>query len=193
MKRTLFVLVVLVAPSSQAAPIPKDRTPYFATKKGDKWVSEYVVSATTVEITEVVTGVEKKGDALIVTTAASQGGRQTARVTTSVSDKGIYLLATDLREFEPPACRLRLPVKPGDKWSQVEDPRDNGARDYRVVGEEEVDLPTGKTKAVRIDVKCGRGAGSIWYAQGVGPVKSVWESDGITMSSRLKSFTPAKE
>jgi hypothetical protein len=62
--------------------------------------------------------------------------------------------------------------------------------------EEEVEVPAGKFKALRVEAEQELGANvfksTLWYAPGVGLVKSVTNTNGTERVQVLKSFTPGK-
>jgi hypothetical protein len=102
-----------------------------------------------------------------------------------------------------PVCELRFPVKAGDSWV-VDIPSQEGglqgSTGTATVGDvEEVQVPAGKFRAVRVDVTITAVDGkplakprraTRWYAPGVGLVK-VAAGTGVTRA--LKAFTPGKK
>jgi DUF3108-like len=68
---------------------------------------------------------------------------------------------------------------------------------FKAVGEEEVEVPAGRFKAVRVEqVEEVRGRptrAEEWYAPGVGLVRRVSHQGAIRQVVELQSFTPGKE
>jgi hypothetical protein len=73
--------------------------------------------------------------------------------------------------------------------------------EYRVEGEEDVEVPAGKYKAVKVHVKIESGTrhsaeGTEWYAKNVGIVKSEITikagGEDFTMIAELKKFDAGK-
>jgi hypothetical protein len=94
---------------------------------------------------------------------------------------------------------LKLPAKAGDTWEWEDRAADAGRRQkikFKIVGEEEVEVPAGKFKAIRVseeeEVRGRTTKHESWYAPDVGLVKRVTQlvvGEGVIL---LKSFTPGK-
>ena len=99
-----------------------------------------------------------------------------------------------------PETAITRPSKPGEKWDYQPKPKNGGQaakRTYTSVAEEEVEVPAGKYKAIRIDETWDDGRGlmrsSQWHAPGVGLVKqSTFKGSTETGVYVLKSFKPGK-
>ena len=98
---------------------------------------------------------------------------------------------------------LKLPAKEGDSWSYESGGGDGPIAHkttYTVGKEEEVEVPAGKFKAIRVDKELkydiGNGPTTIktssWYATKVGLIKSVTNPGATQTTMVLKSFTPGK-
>jgi hypothetical protein len=196
-----IVLSVLVA---TAAPAPKEKGDYYhPTQEGDKRVyEEKGVGDRVRESVEVVMKVEKKDDALIVTMGREVKGQMREIGTFEVSDKGVTTVA-DPRKRTTAHPVLKLPAKEGDSWSYESGGGDGpiGAKSNFTVGEEEeVEVPAGKFKAIRVDMELkydiGNGPTTIkrssWYAPKVGLIKLVTNPGATQTTMVLKSFTPGK-
>jgi hypothetical protein len=115
------------------------------------------------------------------------------------SDSGLFLMSRDLQLFDPPCCVARLPLKAGDTW-EVNDPDafPTPIR-FRVGKEEEIEVPAGKFKAVRIEKETilrdlKRVRVTEWTVPGMGAVKvRARLGDGTEIVHVLKSFTRAKK
>lgn len=204
MARALAALALLVLSASAClwAPPPKDGPVYFPTKAGARWV--YLVKLGEVdrpyESVEVVTAVEQKGGATLVTVGHESQGEVMPHHVMSVSSKGVFVTSAVGGEMTEPFCVLRLPHRPGNKWEAVFAGKQWG----RVVGTaaafgpEEVEVPAGKYQAVRvesetpfIDGRKGSAKATTWYAAGVGVVKEVRADAGSVRV--LKEFTPGTD
>jgi hypothetical protein len=69
---------------------------------------------------------------------------------------------------------------------------------YTTVGEEEVEVPAGKFKAIRVDMVAGDerppAGTTYWFALGHGPVKILTRNpNGEERIQHLKAFIPAKK
>jgi hypothetical protein len=206
MVRILAVLaaIVLVTPIAPAAPTLKGKEAYYhPTTEGDKRVYETRDGDQIRETWDVVMKVEKKDDALIVTVGREVKGELRAVNKVEVSDKGVTHLTSGPFPLKTPRPAVKLPAKPGEKWSYESDGSDGpvGSKATHTVGkEEEVEVPAGKFKAIRVDsdrtLPTATGEikvrASYWYAPNVGLVKSVTSSGGRDTVRILKSFNSGK-
>jgi hypothetical protein len=183
--------VVLFQALISAAPVPKERAKesYYPTTVGSKWV--YLDGDQ--EYTDVVTAVEVKDGAKVITITRHRAGGQPPFMLAKVamSEKGVFQTFSGEIELAKPECILPASLDKGVGWQSVLAPKWTRT----IVGEEVVEVPAGKFKAIRVDsVSAGRALpqkwSKAWYAPRVGLVKaeSLLGSDFV-----LKSFTPGKE
>jgi hypothetical protein len=204
MTRVLAACFALIlAPPLSSAPKPKEATPvYLPITVGDRWVMVMQFGGQTFEHREVVSKVETKGGATHVSiTREGPGDPIPDLFRFKVTEKGVFLEGIGGTAYDPPFCPLRLPVAAGDEWTE-EVAAQPGVRvasttKYKTVGPEEVEVPAGKFKAVRVDsvrtTKDYTATTSIWFAPGVGIVKDVSKTGTNETVRLLKSFTPAKK
>jgi hypothetical protein len=196
--RALAALVVLAVPLA-AAPVPKEKPKdaapnYYPTKKGSRWV--YKVGETT--MATVVTAVEEKDGAKLLTVDTVVNDKTVATERLSVSDKGVFRTHINKAAIEPPVCILKSPVKAGEAWevaSKIQDQATVGT--FTVVGVEAVTVPAGAFKAVVVDGPDFEIAGTktgvkYWFAPDVGLVKIAYTIAGTAAVLELKDFTPGK-
>jgi hypothetical protein len=189
-----FMLVGLVVAASEApaAPAPKGgEVPlYFPTTVGDTAVYETTLRDLQYEHTERVTKVSKEGDGVRVTVEEKEFGRPAREYEKLVSAAGVLHTQTFGQALDPPAPDLRLPAKAGDKWAWE---AAKGTTRYTVVKEEEVEVPAGKFKAIRVEAEGpdSKSRSEVWWAPRVGLVKQVFDlGDNVQQIQVLKSFTP---
>jgi hypothetical protein len=205
MFRSVAALIVSVAlgPVSPAAPRLKEAKPahYFPVGIGDKRVLEFDTPKGKEELAEVVTAVTEHGGGLLVTTRIECHGGAGSDHQFEVSDRGVTRVVAYGLPFRTPVCHLRLPFKPGETWDtddQLVGQVVYCRAKFTAEAEEEVEVPAGKFRAVRVRVASGQGLGETthWYARGVGVVRSVSKQSGRDEEDRvtvLKSFTPGKK
>ncbi|WP_020474455.1 TapB family protein [Zavarzinella formosa] len=187
------------------APAPKEKDKpvlYYATKVGDKRVYERRthepnVADTTSENTQLVTKVEEKDGRFLVTIRSDITVPPRPDLTFEVSQKGLFTVAINGMEHALSRQLLKLPAKAGDSWESNPELPKGSRTTYTMIGEEVIEVPAGKFKALRIESvwRVGgdlNGKQSCWYAPGVGLVKSLNEFPGIEQVTVLKSFTPGK-
>jgi hypothetical protein len=186
--------LTLLAALAPAAPVPKDQKPvlYLATSTGATWT--YAVG--TAEHTDVVSAVEKKANGAVrVTIARKSRDVAIPYSVVEASARGLHEVSNGTAPFDPPPCQLKLPSKPGDTWECPAKPARLKGK-YTFKGEEEVEVPAGKFKALRVDAVVARDGPrptTCWYAAGVGQVKVVMVSGGAEHVEVLKAFNPGKE
>jgi hypothetical protein len=199
MLRTLLVL--LAASAALAAPAPKapKAEPYFPTAKGATKVFQTTLGDEVAEVTETVTAVDQKDGTVRVTVSRNVNTDPAGQSVTEVSEKGLSLLSTDGDTYPVPAPLLRLSARAGETWTWEREKPGGGTAvrtTYTARGEEDVEVPAGKFRAIRIDsqleIKSRVLTSSHWYAPGVGLVKMVSTSGGVDRTQALKSFTPGK-
>jgi hypothetical protein len=189
--------LVLLLTAAAAAPIPKEKAKapdYYPTALGSKWV--YKVGET--EMTFVVTAVERKKDETLATIENQLNGLTAATERLSVSDKGVFRTELNKAVVDPPFCILKSPHKPGDKWDADSNVRGQQLKVAFATREsEEVAVPAGKYKAVRVDgdgVLAGTATKvTYWFAPDVGIVKLRHVLANGDLVLELKSFTPGKK
>ncbi len=188
-----LAVILAVAP---AAPVPKERSKgplYFPTAKGAKWV--YALGQA--ELVEVVSAVERKGGATLVSVGREKGGRVSPFRTVAVSERGVAVVTEAGRDLPAPLWLVKLPSKP-DEVYEVTNP-DTGVRAWSMAGEAYgVEVPAGKFMTIPV-VSHFTEAGATgqatfeWYAPGVGVVRRMTESGCARTVMVLKSFTPGKD
>ena len=196
MSRSVLSLLILAvsAELAPAAPSPKDAPKpvlYFPTTLGDSWV---VANGETVFQSCVITEVEKRDGVTRVTVSETlQDGKLRRSFTYDVSEKGVTAVAGGGEMLPNPDVLIQFPATPGTKWERAivggnAKPRGTSVR--TVIGEEEVETPAGKFKAVRVDTEYPAGVHFCkdWYAPGRGKVKTDFQGTVFL----LKSFTPGK-
>ncbi|WP_020474617.1 TapB family protein [Zavarzinella formosa] len=202
MSRLLVICFVLVLaiPADSAPRLKDERTgPYYPAKVRDRWVMEIRNPDSTVEITEVVTAVETKDGATIVSIGREVAGNVGPEVSQMrISEKGLFRMSQLGTVFIEPYCVLQFPLKPGATWT-AEANRGGTTPlklQYKMAKEEDVEVPAGKFKAFRIDVEYeSSGAArrsSLWYAPAVGVVKDEHAGKDGGYARVMKSFTPGK-
>jgi hypothetical protein len=202
MSSPTVALCLLALPPLTAAPLPKERekpAPFLMTREGDTKVSETRGNGSIYESTEVVSKVERKGDAVRVTSSLRLNGGGPDERTFEASAKGIFFVAHKGKERASPRPDLRLPAKVGDTWTwEQEEPGFAPAKlTWTIAKWEEVEVPAGKFQALRVDSKLESPrtptlTGTYWYAPGIGVVKSVLNTSTGEQTTVLKSFTPGK-
>jgi hypothetical protein len=204
MRRRIVVGILLVVVGSVgSAPRLKDVPggSYFPTTVGDRLVTEMRYKTHTDEYTEVVTAVEKKDGAVVVSVGREVDGKVSPQSSdVRVTDKGLFRMSLLGTVYDEPYCILKLPLKPGETWTSESASGGGAVKStfkYKAIKEEDVEVPAGKFHAFRIEVDVdtrGRATHStIWYDARVGVVKMEYGDGDSGYVRVLKSFTPGKK
>jgi hypothetical protein len=188
--------VTLLSTVAWSAPAPKNKLVYYyPLQVGDTLVYEIKTGAMTREQIEVVAAVEEKEGKRLVSMVYQSGETKRPAGKVQVSEHGLVRLAASTREFSTPHPLLKLPLKAGASWTTN---LDGPVKSYKskAIGEEEVDVPAGKFKALRVETsfvsaKERETTVSFWYAPNLGVVKSVSRVNERETVQVLKSFKPA--
>jgi len=184
---------------------------YFPLGKGHKWTYKTDYDEDT-DIVHEVTAVEKVGEVecLVLESRSVNAKEDRIRILRKEwltdTEEGIrihqILRGRGYMTVEKPFFKLKSELKKDDEWEGLADASVNPAKHYyRVAGEEELEVPAGKFKAVKVAVKIESGErhvaeGFEWYARKVGLVKSEmtirFGGEGTTIVSELKEFKPGK-
>lgn len=198
------VAIVLLVTGGFAGAQPKKDEPalYYPTREGDKRVYEITPRGEkATEITQVVTKAEVKDGVVRVALGLVVGGEAHPYEEVEVSEKGVVMHVSLRQKVDPLLPLLQLPAKPGNSWEYQ--PKATPGREFpktkHTVGkEEDVEVPAGKFKAIRLELDQDRKDGknpvrqTEWHAPRVGMVKKVTVWDGGETVWALKSFTPGK-
>lgn len=195
--RLLACFCSLLASSgmTSAAPGSKEKpaNPYYPMVAGASWEYEIQVPGRTSGVVEqVAIATDTKGGRLLTVTRTYQGDTIDLEKV-EVSNRGVCRLWVAGRKLDDPEWMVKTPFKAGDTWTFTTNGPIPLKLSYTVCGEEDVEVPAGKYKAIRVD-RAADGhpnfAASLWYAPGVGLIKSVGKyNDKGDRVQVLKSFT----
>jgi hypothetical protein len=199
-RTTLCLALVLLPLPAESAPKPKaddKAVMYLPTTVGDKRVLESSQNGKTSEISEWVTAVETKGGMTIVSFSRAAGGPSLYQY--GASADGMFRVSSAGVVYDPPYRLLKLPPKEGETW-EAESPATPGqpARKFKYTTgkEEEVEVPAGKFKAVRVEMENEINGAVLrttyWHAPGAGMIKIVTHETRGDRVQVLKLFTPGK-
>jgi hypothetical protein len=161
----------------------QDPAEFFPHADGMKWTYETADGKETVK-TVTKTRIRNFGPWGVFEEAAVDG----------VTKEGVKLTLSEARD----AIVWLKSVKKGERWTAKLSLGDVACDfTFEVLGDEEVDVPAGKHAGVKVRITFADGEGTsgtwtIWYAKGVGEVKSVMtvksRAKEETFERRLKSF-----
>lgn len=197
---SVFCLLVLAgrvspAPGPKKSPAIPD---YYPTTVGTRLV--YDLDNGDGELALRIAAVEEKDSEKVVTVEERGTTRWLPSTKVIISERGLQEVENFGYKIEP-WYALKFPIKVGDKWDfdySRSGPITGQKGTTTVLGEEEVTVPAGKFKAVKLERVITAQDGkvldkpfkiTVWFAKGIGRVKVV-PSEGSKLA--LKSFVPGK-
>lgn len=193
----LIVSTLLVASCISVAPVPKETSSglYYPTVVGSRRVMVIRTGTYSREEAETVTHVEEKDGIYRVTVDCEMDGdRLTPGYVYEVSNRELYQMSTENPVHGNGTLLLKL--IDDTTWTLGDDAEEPLAT-LKLMQEEDVEVPAGKFRAIRVDGVRHQGLEapfnfSFWYAPGVGLVKGEAKRESSTSTTELKSFTLGK-
>ena len=195
---TILLVTMSAAAQKSKAPVPD----YFPLRVGDSWT--YRSTSADTEYKLKVLSEEKQGDGTIHYLVEKLAG---AKVLTLFSKASGWVLMHSERypehegleaKYEPARQYLKNPLVAGSQWgwtgkdyTQTEVEEDN-----QVTGLEDVTVPAGKFRAMKVVSKVAGGTPmtrTYWYADGVGLVKSKTDGGQIKYGFELADYSFKKK
>lgn len=193
------LLILLCGPVvAWSAPALKTKTTlYHSTTVGDTFEFEMTFGKSVSSHSETIEKVESTPDGYVVSVARTAGKSKPITSNYLVNEKGIARLSGGSIVYNPPMVLLKLPAKANNEWINKVDA---AIQQYtlKVIGEEDVEVPAGKFKAIRVET-----TGNIpqfkqdvkmihWYAPNLGVVKQATIINETERVYVLKVYKPAK-
>jgi hypothetical protein len=197
MKRRFLLLSAAVILVGLVAPLPaQDKVKefeYYPLKVGTTW--EYLANGQ--RITLRVTKIEKYDDVPCALVETSAKGMVLGTEHISVGKDGVYRHTMNGQKVEPAVRFLKLPFKSGDTWKVNAKIAGQDLKAEYTYSEEEITVPAGKFKTIVTKTNKFSAGGqdieaTIWYAKGVGMVKTIMNIGGNKIELEMDKFTPAK-
>ena len=179
-----------------AAGAGEDKIPssdLFPTKVGTAW--RYHTSGGKIHVR--VTRHEKVGGVTCAVLETRADEQVVATEQVAVRADGVYRYLIAGQKADPPFRFLKLPANNGDTWEAMTRLGGQTIKATFEIGEEEVKVPAGKFQAVVVrsrefEVAGQKLSSQVWYARGVGMVKSEMTIAGNPIHVELEKFEPAK-
>jgi hypothetical protein len=192
-RHTMSVFLV-VSVLGFAAPALKEQSQvsrYYPTAKDTTWV--YSINGT--DYTLTIADVKSTANETLLTIAqVTKEGKRILSSKERVTKDGVFIVQNTSLICDPPHQKLNHSLKTGETWKyEIPATGDSPGDTYtfKVGAVEEMTLPTGTFKALRINVESSRGERwnfTDWYAPDVGMVRRKTSANEWT----LKSFTKGK-
>lgn len=166
---------------------------YFPLKVGTTWVYEANGKSIQVKVAKH----EKSGDVMCALLETSVDDTVVASEHVAVQKDGIYRYSMAGTEVKPALRFMKLPYKKGDTWKAASKVGEQEVKVEYEFKEGEIEVAAGKYKTVITETTKAEAGGQefsakIWYAKGVGMVKTKMKIAGMDIEIELKKFTAGK-
>ena len=116
----------------------------------------------------------------------------------SAGEDGVRVHRSKGVTFDAPLLLFKFPLKAGDAWTgEARAGEGPIAYAFATAGEEDVEVPAGRFRAVRVDWSMGTSSGKTWLARGIGSVKESYAGgaglDLVRMSRPGEAWIPLKK
>ncbi len=191
-------VLLLVMAGSLAAEDKLAETPYYPLHVGTTWHYKAGDGKFTVRVAKH----EKVGETLCARLDVTRDGKTVGSQHLAVTAEGVYCHdQTTARNAtqapKPPILVLKLPPKKGEGWKVDSKGDGKTFRGAFQIGEEEIKVPAGTYKAIRVtsqelEVNGLKPVITTYYARNVGMVKQVIQESNITLEIELEKFEAGK-
>lgn len=172
---------------------------YYPLKVGTQWHYKGEANGVPLELRNEVTKIENINGIEMGRIETFAQDRSVANEHISANAKGIYRNRIQGTEPDPPVMILQYPVKPGDKWNIESKVGGETIKGVYKTEEEEVTVPAGKYKAIKIIsdaevIPSGQKVMStVWMVDGVGVVKQITDLGQVQIKLELDKFVAGKK
>jgi hypothetical protein len=192
-------LLALAVGSVVFAQTPTKESPYYPLKKGTTWTYKVLLQRGEGKpITVQVADSDKDGTRVETFTKDKDGkNKLLASDTVVVTADGIYRAAINGLKPDAPVCFFKLPPKKGQKWEVDTKIQGQLVKGTFTTDEEEVTVPAGKYKAIKVEAKDFTIGGIqttivCWYAEKVGIVKRSFRVGDREIVQELEKLSEGK-
>jgi len=189
----LTLALLLGGPGVLPAQEKLKESEYYPLKVGTTWHYRAGGGKLTVRVARN----EKVGDVLCALVEAVVEGEVKCSEHIAVHGDGLYRHALNGQRVEPPLRFLKLPPRGGESWAAESKVAGMSLKVSFTAGAEEVEVPAGKyqTAVVRtsdVEVSDLKFTTGVWYARGVGMVKTVLSAGENDVVLELEKFEAGK-
>jgi len=195
----LVVALVAVPPSAAQTGESQRRPPpanYYPLQVGNKWHYRVVANGVNGNCYIHLAAIDEIAGIKAGRLEAVLNGNTVATEHVGQTAEGVFRYRNNGVDISPPFCMLKYPPKDGDKWEGQFNAGGMVGKFQCQAHEVEVEVPAGKFKAVRIDMKVQEGGTSAttsyWFADGVGMVRQTIEIPNLNILMELERFEPKK-
>lgn len=187
-----ITLMLFVAAPALAEDSLKDAE-YYPFKIGTTW--EYKVGGNPIIVK--VAKHEKYNEVLCARVETSVNGNVVAFEHVAPTADGLKRLSMAGMKADPAVLFMKLPYKKGESWHVESTIGPESLKLDYTYGEEEITVPAGKYKTISTTTSKFKAGNmemqaTIWYAKGVGMVKTILDLGGNKVDMQLEKFTAGK-
>jgi len=185
----------LLAPWSHAGD-PKKKAPepvdYYPLQVGNSWVYDLDANGKKLTMDSKIARVEVIDGVPLAVLEAEINGQVAATEHLRTNDKGTFRHRMNQFVPDPPIMLLKSPLKADDKWSGEFQIGNVQAKYSAETKAEDVEVPAGKFKTIRVDLRVEEKdmvvTTAYWFAPNVGYVKQTIAIGPVTILAELRKY-----
>jgi hypothetical protein len=174
---------------------------YYPLQVGNKWHFRIETGGNTGKAVSTVAAMETIDGKDLARVDFSVDGKIVASEHLAQTDKGIFRHLNDKVAISPPIKLLQYPAMAGEKWKGDFTAGKDKASYACETAEENVTVPAGKFKALRVTLKVDAEEKgdtrtvltSYWFVENIGFVKQTVKGENFQAIIELEKFEPAKK
>jgi hypothetical protein len=163
---------------------------YYPLTLGNQWEYTLSVGGNNQTMISKIAAIDDKGGMKLARLEATLGGQVVGTEHVGHTADGYLRFYNENMELKPPVLLLKYPVKDGAKW-EGEFMAGFAKEKYQCEAKlEDVEVPAGKFKAVRVDIKMlnNNAKTTYWFVQDVGMVRQTAEVGNIQLELKLEKY-----
>jgi hypothetical protein len=194
----LLACSATLLPAGEKKPDDKKKAPnYYPVAEGAAWHFHVTVNGNEAKATNRIAKIEKIDGVDLGRLEAVVSDKVVATEHVSQNDKGVFRHRYNGQVIDPPLPLIRYPVKAGDKWDGELKVGKDAARYDCVATEEEVSVPAGKFKAVKVVINVTENGNTLattyWFVNDIGFVRQTVEAGNLNILMELEKRETKKD
>ena len=182
--------------SAQDPPKGRGKPNYYPMQVGNEWHYRFSIGGNESQLMTTIAKIETIDKMPLALLEGYMKDKLIATEHLLQTEEGIYRYRNNGQVVTPPLMLMKYPVKYGAKWGGDLVVGKEKATYVAEANEETVEVPAGKFKTVRVDIKLDQGGQaakvSYWFSQNVGFVKQTVEAGPVNITMELEKHVLKK-
>jgi hypothetical protein len=170
---------------------------FYPLQVGNQWHYRVEAGGNSVEAVSKIAKIEFIDNAFLARLESTVNSKVVGTENLRVTSKGVFRYFNNGQRINPAVCLLKYPAKSGDKWGGKISVGEEQGKYSCDAEEENVEVPAGKFKAMKVNMSMETGEQSViiayWFVKDVGFVKQTIEAGNLNITIELEKFEPAKD